>query len=92
MDEACECKRLRYVELAAESEQNGQKSRVSPVEVGCSGFIGKSTTRLLKDMGIRGQAQGQALKALSGAAERARQWLWIKRRDNISLQNNTKSS
>lgn len=92
MDEACECKRLRYVELAAESEQNGQKSRVSPVEVGCSGFIGKSTTRLLKDMGIRGQAQCQALKALSGAAERARQWLWIKRRGNIWLQNNTKSS
>lgn len=87
MDEACECKRLRYVELAAESEQNGQKG-----QVGCSGFIGKSTTRLLKDMGIRGQAQRQALKALSGAAETARQWLWIKRRGNIWLQNNTKSS
>ncbi|KAK0136753.1 Retrovirus-related Pol polyprotein from type-2 retrotransposable element R2DM [Merluccius polli] len=80
--EAYERKKLRYAELAADAEQRGWKATVRPVEVGCRGFVGRSVPGLLKDMGIRGQAQQQTIKALSSAAERASQWLWIRRRDN----------
>ena len=80
MEEAYVRKSLRYAELAADAEQRGWKAKVCPVDVGCRGFVGRSTTRLLKDMGI-GQAQRQAIKALSSAAEQASRWLWVKRRD-----------
>lgn len=33
------------------------------------GFVGKSVIKIIKDLGIRGQAQGQAVKALSSAPE-----------------------
>ena len=45
------------------------------VEVGYRGFVGKTTTRLLKDLGITGQAQRQDIKALSCTAEQASRWL-----------------
>ena len=40
--EAYERKKLRYVELGAEAEQQGWKVRICPVEVGCRGFVAKS--------------------------------------------------
>lgn len=39
------------------------------VEVGHRDFVTMSTSRLLKEMGVQGQAQHQAIKALIGAAE-----------------------
>jgi len=45
--------------------------RVHPVEVGCRGFVAFSTTRLLKELGIRGQAQRELIKELSTVAERS---------------------
>lgn len=48
VEEAFERKSLKYTELAADAEQRGWKSKVCPVEVGCRGFVGKSTIRLLK--------------------------------------------
>ncbi|KAK7886737.1 hypothetical protein WMY93_026358 [Mugilogobius chulae] len=81
VDEAYERKSLKYSDLAAEAEQRGWKARVYPVEVGCRGFVSRSTIKLLKDLGIRGKALQQTLKSLSGAAEDASRWLWIKRRD-----------
>lgn len=56
MEEAYKRKRLKYAELAADAEHHGWKTKVYPVEVECRCFVGISTTRLLKDMGIRGQA------------------------------------
>ncbi|KAK0139173.1 Retrovirus-related Pol polyprotein from type-2 retrotransposable element R2DM [Merluccius polli] len=81
IDEAFERKRLRYANLAAEAEGRGWNARVWPVEVGCRGFVARSTTRLLKEVGIRGQAQRKAIKELATAAERSSHWLWLKRRD-----------
>ena len=77
VEEAYKRKSLKYAELAADAEQRGWKAGVCPVEVGCRGFVDKTTTRLLRDLGIR----GQAIKALSSAAEWASRWLWVKRRD-----------
>lgn len=69
VDEASQRKRLRYAELAADAEQQGQRAMVCPLEVGCRGFVATSTTRLLKDLGIRGQALCQTIKETSGTAD-----------------------
>ena len=82
VEEAYERKKLRYAELAADAHQNGWKARVCPVEVGCRGFIATSTSRLLREMGVRGKAHRLAIKDLSRAAEKGSQWLWIKRKDS----------
>lgn len=89
VEEAFERKSLKYTELAVEAEQRGWKSKVCPVEVGCRGFVGKSTIRLLKELGVRGQTLRQTIKALSGAAEEASRWLWVKRGDSAWAPNNT---
>lgn len=62
VEKANKRKSLKCTELAADVEQHGWKAKVQPVEVGCRGFIGKSTTRLLKDLGVQGQDQRQAIK------------------------------
>ena len=79
--EAYERKQLKYADMAAEAEQRGWRAQVLPVEVGCRGFVATSTTKLLKRMGVRGQAFRKAVKSLSEAAERSSSWLWIKRKD-----------
>jgi hypothetical protein len=83
VEEAYERKRLKYSELAADAEQRGWKVRIYPVEVGCRGFVGRSSVRFLKDLGMRGQALQQIVKSLSNAAEEASRWLWLKRKDSI---------
>lgn len=70
-----------YTELAADATQRGWNAKVWPVEVGCRGFVGSSTIRLLKELGIHGQALRQTVRAVSQAAERGSQWIWIKRKD-----------
>ena len=79
--EAYERKRLKYSDIATKAEQRGWRAQVLPVEVWCRGFVATSTTKLLKGMGVRGQAFRQAVKSLSNAAERSSSWLWIKRQD-----------
>ena len=79
VEEANERKRDRYAELAEQAEQRGWSARVRPVEVGCRGFVARSTTALLCELGIRGKEQRVAVKNMSLAAERASQWLWLRR-------------
>ncbi|XP_059360386.1 taste receptor type 1 member 3-like [Carassius carassius] len=81
VDEAYERKHLRYADLAAEARHHGWNTEVRPVEVGCRGFVATSTTRLLRDLGIKGQSQRSAIRAVSEAAEGSSQWLWMKRKD-----------
>ena len=82
VEEVYERKRLRYAELAADVQQRGWRAKVRPVEVGCRGFVATSTSRLLREMGVRGKAHRQAVKDLSRAAEKGSQWLWMKRKDS----------
>ncbi len=79
VEEAYEQKSLKYTELAADTKIHGWKAKVFPVEVVCRGFVGRSTSRLLRDMKIQGQAQRQPIQALF--SEQASRWLWIKRKD-----------
>ena len=81
VDEAYERKHLRYAELAAEAQHRGWNAEVRPVEVGCRGFVARSTPRLFADLGVRGQNQRSAIKAASEAAERSSQWLFMRRKD-----------
>lgn len=83
-EEAYERKKLRYVELAADAKQ-GWKAKLRLVEVGCRGFVAISTSRLLREIGVRRKAYRQAVKDLSKAAGRGSQWLWIKRKDSPGL-------
>ncbi len=83
IDEAFERKWLRYADLAAEAEDRGWKVNVRPVEVGCRGFVASSTTRLLKEVGIRGQVQRKTIKDLATAAERSSHWLLLKRKETV---------
>lgn len=82
VEEAFKCKSFKYTELASDAKQHGWKAKLCPVEVGCRGFVSKSTIGLLQDLGIPGQAQRQAIKALSSAAEESSRWLWVKKRDS----------
>ncbi|KAL7834876.1 hypothetical protein SRHO_G00291340 [Serrasalmus rhombeus] len=80
-DEAYERKRLRYSNLAAQAEERGWTVLVCPVELGCRGFVANSTIRLLKEVGIRGQAQRRTIKELATTAERNSHWLWLQRKE-----------
>ena len=55
------------------------------MEVGCHGFVAKSakTVSLLNEFGIRGKNLRCTVKNMSLAAERASEWLWLKRNDVI---------
>ncbi|KAL7834872.1 hypothetical protein SRHO_G00291190 [Serrasalmus rhombeus] len=81
IDEAYERKRLRYSNLAAQAEERGWTMLVCPVELGCRGFVANSTIRLLKEVGIRGQAQRRTIKELATTAERNSHWLWLQRKE-----------
>ncbi|XP_063731565.1 uncharacterized protein LOC134859159 [Eleginops maclovinus] len=70
VDEAYEWKLLKYSDIAAEEGQRGGKIQVLPVEVSCRGFVAKSTTKLLKSIGVRGQALQPAIKSLTETADR----------------------
>ena len=83
VEEAYERKKLRYADLAATAEDRGWKAKVRPVEVGCRGFVASSMAKLLREVGVRGQAHRQAMKELANTAEEASYWLWLKRGDTI---------
>lgn len=52
-----------------------------PVEVGCRGYAGTSTQRLLRSLGITGSKLRTALKELAEEAEQGSFWLWLRRKD-----------
>ena len=74
-------KTAKYQELAAECRINGWKARNEPFEVGCRGFTGRSLLNTFKTLGIRGQQCRRAITEITGVAERASRWLWIRRSD-----------
>lgn len=67
--------------MAAEAEKRGWSMKVYPVKVGCRGFVANSTTRLLKEVCIRGQAQRKNIKELATVTERSIHWLWLRRKE-----------
>ena len=78
---AHERKRAKYSDLLAECREAGWSARLYPVEVGARGFVADSTTRLLRDLGLRGTSLQKAIRELAEEAEKASFWLWLRRRD-----------
>ena len=81
MEEAYECEKLRYADLASETMQSGWNANVYPVEVGCRGFVASSTIRLLKDLGIHDKALRNTIRSVSEEVARSSWWIWLKRKD-----------
>ncbi|XP_061748367.1 uncharacterized protein LOC133546664 [Nerophis ophidion] len=78
---AYERKAAKYADLAAECREAGWSTPIYPVEVGCRGFVGTSTIRLLRDVGLTGAKLRRETKALAEEAEKGSFWLWLRRRD-----------
>ena len=89
IEAANERKRAKYADLAAECKEAGWEAITCPVEVGCRGFVGSSTARLLRDMGCIGGEQRKAIKELAEEAERGSFWLWLRRKHRSWGPNNT---
>ncbi|KAJ8356956.1 hypothetical protein SKAU_G00197500 [Synaphobranchus kaupii] len=81
VEAAHERKRAKYADLVAECREGRWSARLYPVEVGARGFVGGSTTRLLKDLGLRGRAISKATREIAEEVEKASFWLWLRRRD-----------
>ncbi|KAJ8364766.1 hypothetical protein SKAU_G00135970 [Synaphobranchus kaupii] len=81
IEAAFEGKKTKYSELAAECREAGWKTTIYPVEIGCRGFVGMSTTRLLRDAGVTGGKLKKATKELAEEVEKGSFWLWLRRKD-----------
>ncbi len=75
MEAAYECMNANYLELAAECRKAGWKTTIYLVEVGCRGYGGLSTTRLLREVGVTGGILKKAIKELAEEAEKGSFWL-----------------
>ncbi len=81
LEAAYERKKAKYADLVAECRESGWNVRLYPVEVGARGFVGRSASCMLKDLGLRGGTLSRSTKELSEEAEKASHWLWLKQRD-----------
>ena len=84
MEEAFERKKLRYENLRMECEDKGWACQVMPIQVGCRGFIGRTTTSYLTRLGLTNRARRRATQQLQTAAERASSWIWSKVRKSTT--------
>ena len=55
-----------------------------PIEVGCRGFTGRTTTSYLTRLGLTNRARRRATQQLQTAAERASSWIWSKVRKSTT--------
>lgn len=69
----------KYSELAAECREAGWMT-IHPVEVGCRGFVGYTTTHLLRDANVTGGKLKKATTELVGDSEKGSFWLLLRRR------------
>jgi hypothetical protein len=85
IEAAFERKKAKYSDLAAEYREAGWKATIYPVEVGCQGFQGLSTIRLLRDAGVTGGRLKRATQDLAEEAEKGSFWLWLRTKDRCWL-------
>ena len=69
--------------MAGEAAQRGWSMRLRPVEISARGFVARSATSLLSELGICGRSLRQAVSNMSLAAERAGEWLWVRRKHSF---------
>ena len=81
IEEAYEWKAAKYEKLVNNCKENGWKTWCFPFEIGCRGFIGRSANRAMSIIGLTGKEKVKMLRDASDQAERASNWLWMKRED-----------
>lgn len=72
---ANERKREKNQELVERCQQNGWKTYIDPLEMGCKGFVGHSLSKALSKIGIVGAAKKKVLKESSDAAKEGSRWI-----------------
>lgn len=82
LEEAYECKKLRYTELVANAQHHGWIAKVQLVEVGCRGFV--ATSNLHATSGNGGAKEGPLanIQRPREPLEQGSQWLWMKKSDS----------
>ena len=73
---ANECKRTCYEPFRANCENCGWACSVIPIEVGCRGFIARSTRSFMSSIGLPKTILRAAIKTLQEEAEAASNWIW----------------
>lgn len=81
IEEAFRHKNGKYSGLSAECQEAGWKTTIYTVEVGCGGFLSRSTTWRLKDVGLTGSklrkvtkiCQRRQKKVVFGSVSESRQ-------------------
>ena len=77
IDEAYERKKLKYSDLCDNCREKGWSVWCYHVEVGCRGFVGTSTIRALRQIGLTGKEKTKAVNEISEVAEMASWRLWL---------------
>ncbi len=65
LEAAYERKKAKYADLVMECRESEWIVRLYPVEMGARGFVGRSTSCLLKDLGLWGATLSRSIKELS---------------------------
>ncbi|XP_062916611.1 uncharacterized protein LOC134352920 [Mobula hypostoma] len=79
LEEDFERKLSKYAGLVSNCQQAGWRARCLPVQVGCRGFVARSSVRAFRILGIEGERKRRAIRSTTDVAERASRWLWLKR-------------
>ena len=77
-----EAKKDRYETLRSDCEDGGWTCNVLPIEIGCRGFMARSTISLLTKIGMHGAELKNALRRLSSTVQSASAWIWTKSKNN----------
>ena len=76
----------KYEPLVEQCRMNGWQAICQAVEVRCRGFNAMSMSKVLTSIGISGALKRKAQKNITSAAERATNWLWIRRTDSCGCR------
>ena len=88
LEEAHERKLQKYQELKQECANKGWKVWCFPIEVGCRGFVSRSTWSALGALGIKGRKRTATVRKLEEAAETSSRWVFAKSRDTTWKNSN----
>ena len=79
IEEAHERKMSKYQQLADDCKGKNWQTWLFPVEIGTRGFPAQSMWKLLTALGMSGNDRKKAIGNLCRTAERASNWLWLRR-------------
>ena len=75
-DWAHQCKLEKYEDLREQCVRNGWITNVFPIEVGCRGFIAKSTSVFLTNLGLPPSDKRKYMEKIQDRALTASAWIW----------------